>query len=286
MSRIEDNDIERQERIKQEQKLQEKALDAKRQDASRQFSTVVSQMQQGRGQENKKDAEHSEQKQSASRSLMARQGIDGNRLTGQNLARNSALNDEGRRQAQAKDGEQAAKRGAIKQDQAPIGRTSGETRAVGGGAKQGQDSKSQSNEERRAKASSKEAAESTGAVFSAHATANAVDGVGGRTGALGPAQAALNAQDVIKQIVAQVRSGMDSKGFGLIQIDLRDDVLAGSRLTFLSSQSGIHLKVETGDQEVERLLSSGATAHELTTAMAAAQIKLAGLEVNGARVLG
>jgi hypothetical protein len=289
MSRIEDNEAERAERLKQEQRLQQKAVDAKKIELSRQFSTVVTRMQETRGQNNKQDAERNAQKQSASRNVMARNGIVANNAQGQMLTRRAGLHDESRRIAQDKEGERTQQRAGLKQEQQAKANTSGETRAVtGGGKKQGQDANSRNQEPSRTTAE-KDAAAQTSMTFSVqvHATANAIDGVGGRTGALtGGAPATLTAKEVIDQIVSQVRAGMDSKGFGLIQIDLRDDVLAGSRLTFLSSASGVHLKVETGDQDVERLLSSGQTANELSRAMTAARITLTGLEVNGTRVLG
>lgn len=288
MSRIEDNEAERAERLAQERKLQDKAVDAKRVAENRQFSQVVAQMQQGRGQSTRQDAQKEQEKQDASRTLMARKGISTNDAQGQMLGRNNRLNDEGRRLLQQKEGERARGREDFKNDHQPVSSTSGETRAVGGGAKQGKEGKPQSQEERRAKASTKEAA-TAGIDFAAQvtATANAISGVNARTGALGSgAPASLTAKEIIDHIVSQVRAGMDSKGFGLIQIDLRDDILAGSRLTFLSSQSGVHLKIDTGDQDVERLMTSGSTAHELTVAMKRAEINLTGLEVNGTRVLG
>lgn len=288
MSRIEDNEAERAERLAQERKLQDKAVDTKRVADARQFSQVVAQMQQSKGQNARQDAQKEQDKQAASRTLMARNGIANNDAQGSLLGRNNRLNDEGRRLLQQKDGERARGREDFKNDHKPKTATSGETRAVGGGAKQGKEGKpqGQGQDDRRVKG---ETAAPTGMQFAqqVHATANAVTGIGGRTGALGSgAPASLTAKEVIDHIVSHVRAGMDSKGFGLIQIDLRDDILAGSRLTFLSSQSGVHLKVDTGDQDVERLMSSGQTAHELTVAMQRADIKLTGLEVNGTRVLG
>lgn len=288
MGRIEDNEAERTERLKQERKLQEKAQDSKRVADTRQFSQVVAQMQQARGQNTKQDTQQQQQKQAASRTLMARNGIANNEVRSQALSRNSRLNDEGRRLLQQKDGERMRGQEELKGQQATKSHTSGETRAVTGGRQQQKDSNAEGQNERRSKGAPKQEAPPPDTTFAAqvHATAQAISGVDGRAGALtGGAPSMLTAKEVVDHIVSQVRTGMDQKGFGLIQIDLRDDILAGSRLTFLSSQSGVHLKIDTGDQDVERLLTSGATAHELSVAMKRADIHLTGLEVNGTRVL-
>ncbi len=289
MSRIEEDEAARAERLAQERKLQDKAVDAKRAEVRQQFSQVVAQMQQSKGQNARQDAQKEQEKQAASRNLAARNGIASNDAQGAMLSRNTRLNDEGRRLMQQKDGERAQGREKFAAEHKPTSSTSGETRAVGGGAKQGKHDRSSGQQERRTKGTSPEASATAGAEFAAqvHATANAITGIESRTGGLpGGAPATLTAKEIIDHIVSQVRSGMDSKGFGLIQIDLQDDVLAGMRLTFLNSQSGVHLKVNTGDQDVERLMTSGQTAHELTVAMKRADISLTGLEVNGTRVLG
>ena len=293
MGRIEDNEAERAERLAQERKIQEKAVEAKKVAENRQFSQVVAQMQQTRGQQSRQDAQKEQEKQAASRTLMAKRGIASNDAQGARLSRNNRLNDEGRRLMQQKEGERARGREVAQGDQKPTSSVSGETRAVGGGAKQGKEGRSQSQEERRAKASVKEEA-STGMNFAAqvHATANAITGVGGRAGPLGSGvPATLTTKEIIDHIVSQVRAGKDSKGLGLIQIDLREDILAGSRLTFLSSQNGVvHVKLDTGDPDVERLMTTGQTLTDLSAAMQRAginqpEINLT-LEVNGSRVLG
>lgn len=294
MGRIEDSEAERAERLAQERKIQEKAVEAKKVAENRQFSQVVAQMQQTRGQQSRQDAQKEQQKQAASRTLMAKKGIASNDAQGAMLSRNNRLNDEGRRLMQQKEGERARGRQEVAQgDHKPTSSVSGETRAVGGGAKQGKEGRSQGQEERRAKSSANETAP-TGMDFAAqvHATANAITGVGGRAGPLGSGvPATLTTKEIIDHIVSQVRAGRDSKGLGLIQIDLREDILAGSRLTFLSSQSGVvHLKLDTGDPDVERLMTSGQTLTDLSKAMQRADINRPDinltLEVNGTRVLG
>ena len=293
MSRIEDNEAERAERLAQERKAQQKEIDAKKVTQERQFSQKLAQMQQIRGQQSRQDAQKEQQKQAASRTLMAKRGIASNDAQGAMLSRNNRLNDESRRLLQQKEGERALGREVAQGDQKPTSNVSGETRAVSGGARQGKKGGSQSQEERQAKSQAKETATPTGMDFAAqvHATANAIAGVGARTGPLGSGvPATLTLKAIIDHIVHHVRAGVDSKGLGLIQIDLREDILAGSRLTFLSSQNGVvHLKIDTGDPDVERLMTSGQTLHDLSKAMEHAgvkqeEIKLT-VEVNGSRVL-
>lgn len=92
-------------------------------------------------------------------------------------------------------------------------------------------------------------------------------------------------RQMLDQIVASVRQGSNQHGFGIIQIDLKEDVLAGARLTFENSNAGVSLKVQTPDKSAAALLTAGSTATELSAALQGHGIVLRGLEVNGTTVL-
>ncbi len=96
----------------------------------------------------------------------------------------------------------------------------------------------------------------------------------------------LTSAQVIDQIVKAVRQGVDAKGMGLIEIDLKDDVMAGAQLRLLSTKQGVSLEIHSQDEQVSRLLSSGATAQELSQTLKLAGIHLQSLEVNRKKVLG
>ena len=119
----------------------------------------------------------------------------------------------------------------------------------------------------------------------------ALDGLGAK--ASGRSLSAADQAEKIRQLVAAVvkgvRQGKDEHGFGLIEVQLNDDVLGGTKFTVLNSQSGVFLRFDTeehGGAQHERpnetLLRASAT--ELHKAMARADVKLVGLEVNGEKV--
>jgi hypothetical protein len=92
---------------------------------------------------------------------------------------------------------------------------------------------------------------------------------------------------VFEAIVQAVHSGFDLKGLGVIQIELKDNVLSGARLLLRSNgQGGLLVKITTSNDSVKRLLSAGSTAKELSQALGKKGIRLLSFEVNEDKVIG
>ncbi|HET6347408.1 MAG TPA: hypothetical protein VFH51_20930 [Myxococcota bacterium] len=294
MSRVEDREAERIEQRLQEQKLMEKRLESKRSAESQTFSKYVAGLQQSRAQDGKaqderKGATHQQGQQSAREALMARQGITANRVAQDMQAHGDAALLRNRRQVEGKEAERGERRAMLERLQDGQEKKTVTHNPVT--AKHGSDGSTQERDKDKKAAGSRDPAKDgafqgmTGGAFTPVAGIAASQYGSSSAGA----PAALSAKEVIDELVARVvehvYQGVDAKGFGLIQVQLRDNVLAGSTLTLHSTAAGVSLKVATGDPDVERLLSAGATAKELSTVLEGRQIRLTGLEVNDLKVI-
>ena len=292
VSRIEDDDAERAERLRQDRKLQEQQLKTKQLSEDKQFQSYVAKAEESKKQNDAHDQQKNETNQNARQSLLARRGIDNNERTTRMFGDGAASNARNRERlvndskGQQKAGEDAPKPQA----------GGGDTRATrmgvrGGGSRQQDDA--QSREEPKRPRNTGANAPLASAAFAAigQAAVQALDGMGARTKASSAVEQADKVRKMIEEIVAGVRQGLEVGGKNaFMEITLNGDTLNGARLTVLSNDSGIHLKVDTNelgarrsDRPVESLLVSSAT--ELSHALQAANVKLLGLEVNGEKVI-
>lgn len=293
MGRIEDSEAERMERARQDRKVQEQQLKTKQIAEHQQFQNFVKTAQNLKGQNNKQDQQKSELTQDAKRSLMARRGIEANNSSERLWSSGNQSNVRSREKVLSKEQERAGARENLARGQAE-GQRSNKSTEKGisrGGAKQ-QEQPSQQKEMQRPKDAGKDAPlPATTFAAIGQAAIQALDGMGAKaSGKSSAAEQADKVQRMIAEIVQSVRQGVDKNGFGLMQITLHDDIMNGATLTVLSSQSGIHLKIDTNetgqrrsDRPIENLLTS--SANELNRAMEQAKVKLVGLEINGEKVI-
>lgn len=301
MSRIEDNEAERMERARQERKLQEQQTRTKQLAEGQQFRAFVAKGQETKKQDARGDQQRSEQNQQASRNLLARRGIDANRGSERMAASNAASNEETRTRLGGKDRERNRLLHDLgEREHAAGGQQSGRSDPMGigrsGGRGGDKDRDSGSGGEQRGRdVQRSETAPNPAATTSyaaiGQAAVQALDGMGARASgrSLSAADQAEKIRAMLDAIVKGVKQGMDKEGFGLIEVTLNDDVLGGTKLTVLHSQSGVHLKVDTGEHGAaqherpnETLLK--ASAGGLMRAMERAKVKLVGLEINGEKV--
>lgn len=293
MGRIEDAEVERAERALQERKLQEKQLRTKQLAEHEQFQSFVRKASEGKKQDTQQDQAKQELSQDARRALLSRRGIDANQNQGRLFAEGAADNAKTR----SRMAETQHERGRFQEtlhagDKS--GQPSGKSTNAGisrSGGKQGDDGSGQKQPSRKQEGQSSSAGgAATSFAAIGHAAVEALDGMGAKAQRSHGVEQADQVRKMLEEIVKNVRQGVDQYGFGLMQITLNDDVLNGTTLTVLSSQQGIHLKVDTGevgtrrsDRPIESLLVSSAT--ELSHAMTAAKVPLIGLEVNGEKVI-
>lgn len=297
MSRIEDNEAERMERARQERKLQEQQTRTRALADDQQFRAFVAKGQEIKKHDARGDQQRSEEKQAASRNLLARRGIDANRGAERLAARGTAGNDEVRTRLSGKDRERHLMREALGgREHAVAEQKSGRSdpmgvgRSGGGGDKERGGEQPRGRDAQRAEAQAP-AANTTSYAAIGQAAVQALDGLGAKASgrSLSAADQAEKIRALLDAIVRGVKQGMDKEGFGLIEVTLNDDVLGGTKLTVLNSQSGVHLKVDTGEhggaqheRPNETLLK--ASAGQLLRAMQRAKVNLVGLEINGEKV--
>lgn len=287
MGRIEDNEGDRIERARQEAQAAAKKLDTKRTDEARQFGVLVQKSHETKKESGKKENESQGQKDSANQKLLARRGIHGNQTSQSLRARGQQGNERTRRDALDREGARLTKKGALERKDVDAGRADN-----GGGAirrtqgKGGADAQGQRERGKEGASASQESTQGREAFVQAMGQAVApLAGLGTEIRGSAGAPSQLTAKEVVDEIVSRVRQGVDEHGLGLIEFDLKDNVLAGSRLTLHHTKDGIAIKFQTGDEEVAQLLSSSVTGQELARAMDRAKVKLNGLEVNGKKVL-
>jgi hypothetical protein len=292
MGRIEDNDADRIERMRLEAQAAAKKADTKRTDNDRQFGQLVAKAQDTKGQQEQKSQQRSEQQNSANQMLMARRGIKSNNESGARIDERAMGNDAKRASGKSRDMDNAKNSAALLRQNQGGSKTS-TNMAVGNNAGHGGRNQKSPNREEKKEAVGKEASDKAAnfAALSQGAIAP-LDGLGAQSssGTAG-APGALSSKEVIDELVARVQQGVEAKAgrtdVDTIRIELKDNVLAGATLTF-SHEVGsgkLQLKIETGDEEVERLLSASATAQELSRALKHSGLILSELEVNDNKVV-
>jgi hypothetical protein len=294
VGRIEDAEAERAERALQERKLAEKQLRTKQLAEHEQFQSFVAKASEGKRQDGQADQHKQELGQDARKALLARRGIDANQGQSVRFHEGQADNAVNRKRLLAAQAERNKQRDGLAQAGDKANQSSSKSTSMGigrGAGKQNDEGASQRRDGKKGEAE-RGAGAGTAQSFAAigQAAVQALDGMGARAGRSQSVDAADSVRKMLEEIVKSVRQGVDQHGFGLMQITLNDDVLNGTTLTVLSSQQGIHLKVDTGetgqrrsDRPIESLLVSSAT--ELSHAMTAAKVPLIGLEVNGEKVI-
>lgn len=293
MSRIEDQEAERIERVRQEAQAAAKRADAKRIDQDRQFSRYVAQTQQQNAQQQNKDQRNFAQNQNANQMLMAKRGINANQLSGNMIQNRANGNDSQRAQNKAKNQELSQRQNPLlAQSNKSQNLATGNMAVTGRGQSSGQNKQRSRQEDKQGAAAEQEAAGQR-AMFALPGQAiAATDGVGARASSnTAGAPGRLLSQEVIDELVARVQQGVDAKAgrndIGAVRIELKDNVLAGSTLLFEHEEGSgkLSLKITTGDEEVARLLSSNSTAQELGRALKDSKLHLTELEVNGDKVI-
>lgn len=292
MGRIEDNDAERIERVRLEAQAAAKKADTKRTDNDRQFGQLVAKAQDAKGQQEQKSQQRSDQQNNANQLLMARRGIKSNTESETRIDARAQSNDASRAGRKNRDNDNAKNTAALLRQHQSGAKTSTNMAVNNSAGHGGKQHKSPEREEKK-QGAQKDAAQSA-ASFAAlgQAAIAAVDAMGSKSssGAAG-APGALTSKEVIDELVARIQQGVAAKAgradVDTIRIELKDNILAGATLTF-SHEVGsgkIQLKIETGDEEVERLLSASATAQELSRTLKHSHLVLSELEVNDNKVV-
>ena len=274
---------ERDQKRMEEARLAQQRSEVKRLGDSGEFKRVVASMQQHNAQATKQDAKQQEQKNQAKERLMVRQGRDDSGFTGKLAADGDKRLGAKREETGQKEGELSARRSLVVRTQGKKedAGQQGNTRPGGGQAK-----KSGKKDDKKSR--SGDGPSRSQELLAAHSGMRFVNPLSGLStkSSTGAGAAPLTSQQVIDQIVKAVRQGIDAKGLGLIEVDLKDDVLAGAKLQIRSTGQGISLHVQSDNADVSRLLSSGATGNELAGALRLKNITLQSLEVNHRKVLG
>ncbi len=265
-------------------RLEKNRVDLKKQDDNKAFSKVVANMQKVGKESVNQNGNRQKQTAQASTRLMARRGIDNNdysqRLLGNSGERNAAtrrrLGDKdsemtemgARKQAADAQNAERAGRGAVTRDPNP---------------RQNKDSSSKKETSREANENRREQAlaGATGA-----ATLQALLGVSPKQSSSGAGAVHANVQKMIDEIVSKVHTGLAANDKPVIHIELKESVLSGSALTIAREGNGVSLKIQSPNEEVTRLFSSGQTAHELAQALKRGGVNLNTFEVNNVRVFG
>jgi hypothetical protein len=293
MGRIEDNESDRMERARVDaETAAKKAAETKRTNDQRAFATYVSKSQNARGENQKQEQGRSEQQNNAQQMLLARRGYKNNELSGQRLADGRMGNDALRSSTKARDMQGAQARGKLQRENSERS-TGSQPMAVSGRGGQGENKgRSQGQHQRKEGAGGQPETSPTASFAVGNQAIAAMDGVGARasSGTAG-APGQLSQKEVIDELVARVQQGIEAKAgrpdIDTIRIELKDNILAGSTLTF-SHEVGsgkVSLKVETGDEEVQRLLSASSTAQELSRALGRSELVLSELDVNDNKII-
>jgi hypothetical protein len=266
-------------------RLEKNRVDLKRQDETKAFSNVVANMQKTGKETANQTGNRQKQVAQASTRLMARRGIDNNdysqRLLGDSGSRNATT----RRQRVDKDGEMSEQGAARKQ----ATDTQNAERAGRGAVtreqnpKQHKDTNSKKETSREANESRREQvlAGATGA-----ATLQALLGVSPKQSSSGAGAVHANVQKMLDEIVSKVHTGLAGSDKPVIHIELKESVLSGSSLTIQRENGGVSLKIQSPNDEVSRLFSSGQTANELAQSLKRGGVNLTSFEVNNVRVFG
>lgn len=282
MTRIDDNDSQRiSEQRAAEKRNEADRLDKKSLENRQQFARMVNKKQEENRGSGQRADQQSKQARSSRQSMMAtREGIEHNFVAQLQKRADKALQkvekDKGKREDERMENAGQEDKSTQKSSAAKGDRLA----AIARDDKEAQKHDRGSNFGGQQKGSSQEQGSNLGGMgktqFQFQQTATVQSASGG---------SAMTQRQLINELVKNIRTGVDAKGIGVVQIDLKDTVLSGASLLVTSNQNGIAVKFAAQDPNIARLLSSGGTAHELKSALGDQGINLDTLEVNGQKVL-
>lgn len=272
MSRVEeDREAQRIEHAVQERKLQER-----KQADKASFGKLVASRQVATKNNTKRDGQAKDKNSNAERMLSARSGIrsnlrqatefkegDGRRMNNRSTSESHDRDQVARRDDAQHREEQRLEQGLGKGN-APISRDDEKKGNQGGDSGSSKGDSNRDNKNLAAQVAASPAMQQLNAAASQKSA-------GGTS---------VATQRIIDEIVKNVRKGMSAKGMGTIQIDLKDNVLAGSSLLITSGKDGVSIRVTTFDKQVERLVGSGGSLKELQKAFSDKGLVLKELTIN------
>ena len=266
-------------------RLEKNRVELKRQDDTKAFSKVVANMQKAGKETSSQTGNRQKQTAQASTRLMARRGIDNNDYSQRLLGDSGNRNDATRRQRVDKDAEMGEQTAARKQatDMQNAERAGRGPVTRDPNPKQNKDTSSKKENSREA---SDHRREQVLAGASGAATLQALLGVSPKQSSSGAGAVHANVQKMIDEIVSKVHTGLAGSDKPVIHIELKESVLSGSGLTIQRDGDGVSLKIQSPNDEVSRLFSSGQTAHELAQSLKRGGVNLTSFEVNNVRVFG
>lgn len=284
-------DEQRREEQRIEQQRLQRSLAAKKQgEVKESFAHVVKQIKENNKTQDKREQVRQTQAASGQSGLNARRGIENRNLTRQVLSSGEARAFKGRRDFSRSGEESNVSRGAAADQEAERLLAKAGQRSVVQSRPGAKDSEQDKGDARRTKEGDRpDAAQRRGEEALAAAGLSAqqtVQGVSAQETSTSGAGLHTDLQQIINELVDAVHKGVDKNNFGFMHIELKSHVLSGSSLSLQSTPEGINLKIQTDDDEVARLLSSGNTAQELGRTLESRGVKLKSFEVNAERVLG
>jgi len=278
MARVTDNrDVQRQNEAR---RVEKQGLEKTKREGQ-EFSKLVSQRQESTSKANQKavaqQGRQASSRGAAGKALLARRGIAANQFEaklqqmGQKSLGNNEVQSESRGK-QARNTKQAGQEKKTRGDKARINKEGDKLAAIsrddregqqgGGGNLDGGDSGNQS-----------QLASGAGAVAQAEGAQTAA------TQQVQGATAPRISPELVQQLVERVLVGVNKEGLSEFQIEFKQDVLAGSRLSITAKDGKISAKFHTDDTNIGRLLK--ASEGELARAFGRKGLTLERLEVEG-----
>ena len=266
-------------------RLEKNRVELKRQDDTKAFSKVVANMQKVGKDTANQTGNRQKQSAQASTRLMARRGINNNDYSQKLLGDSGDRNAKTRQRRVDKDSEMSEQSAARKQatDMQNAERSGRGSVTRDPNPRQQKDTSSKKENSREASESRREhvLAGATGA-----ATLQALLGVSPKQSSSGAGAVHANVQKMIDEIVSKVHTGLAGSNKPVIHIELKESVLSGCSLTIQREANGVSLKIQSPNDEVTRLFSSGQTAHELAQALKRGGVNLNTFEVNNVKMFG
>lgn len=290
MSRVEeDREAQRIEQARIERDRADKRVGEKRLEDNKQFQKVMTSRQESNAQDQQKKESNQQQQSNAAQALMARQGVNA-----QKFNRGLATGGDARLLAKRSGNDQVAAQSSAHRDAVEKKTHEMEEKSFLGnkganvgskGGRGGEGKSQQTHSKSKDESGSAEQQQRLLNVFGPMGGALApTDGIGAKASQGSGGTSAPLPHQIVDQIVKHVRVGVQAlTQTPVVQIDLKDDVLSGSRLTISRGKGGgISVSVQTIDPEgnVARLLSNGDTIKDLSRALEGHDIKLEKLTVD------
>jgi len=294
MSRVEeDREAQRIEQARIDRDQLNKRIDAKRLDDNKQFTKIMNSRQESNTQQERNNSNAQQQQSNATQALLVKQGYNA-----QNAGRTMANTGDARLMAkrsgaEAQAAESVASRGEGQRKSLEMvdkgldakGPSVGHKGGRGGDGHE-KNAKTKDKRESSDPAQQERLAQVFGGPIGGPIMG--ADGIGAKASQGSAGTAASNAQQIIDQIVKHVRVGHTAlTQTPVIQIDLNDDVLAGSRLTLQSGpKGGVMVNIQTIDPDgnVSKLFRQDTNVTDLTQRLAAHDIKLEGMTVDDVKI--